>query len=170
MLGIIAYGSLINPQEIKNQRECSCHAVPIRLETFKRSFTQQPAWRDNSGTHSAVLNAQTSEQNWLNAICFCYPEFDFKTLDKRERGYSRTSVTVDKINSYRGHHLPKLKEVFIYLGKKDYRNDNLLPNPDYLNICTVGAKTWGENFYRDFLNTTYINSGILLRDYLSTAK
>jgi len=168
MLGIIAYGSLINLQEIKSQRERPAHAIPIRLETFKRSFNQQPAWRNNSGTHSAVLNIQTSEQNWLNAVCFCYAEFDFKTLDIRERGYSRIPVTTDRISSYQGHHLPELKEAFIYLGKGEYRNNALLPNPDYLNICIVGAKNWGEVFYRDFLNTTYISSEILLYDYLST--
>jgi hypothetical protein len=167
MLGIIAYGSLINRQEIKGQREEPEQAIPIKLENFKRSFNQQPAWRENRGRDSAVLNVEPAEQEWLNGICFCYPKFDFKTLDSRERGYCRTSVTVDRISSYRGHHLPEMKEIFIYLGKKDYRNNNLLPNPDYLNICIVGAKTWGEDFYRDFLNTTYLNSGIVLRDYLS---
>lgn len=167
MLGIIAYGSLINLQEIKSQREHPAHAIPIRLETFKRSFNQKPVWRDGNGTHSAVLNGQTSEQNWLNAICFCYTEFDFKALDKRERGYLRTAVTTDKINSYQGYHLPELKEVFIYLGKVEYQNNNLLPNPDYLDICLVGAKYWGGDFYRDFLNTTYIHNETLLREYLS---
>jgi len=166
MLGIIAYGSLINRQEIKSQREHPVHAIPIRLEAFTRSFNQQPAWRNHSGRHSAVLNVQTSEQNWLNAGCFCYAEFDFKTLDIRERGYSRTTVTADKITSYRGSHLPELKEVFIYLGKGEFRNNALLPNPDYLDICLAGAKYWGEEFYRDFLDTTHINNGILLREYL----
>ena len=170
MIGIIAYGSLINRQEIKNQREHPVLAIPIRLETFKRSFNQQPAWRNGSGTHSAVLNIQTSEQNWLNAVCFCYAEFDFKTLDIRERGYSRTTVTADKITSYQGYHLPGLKEVYIYLGKGEFRNNTLLPNPDYLDICLTGAISWSDKFYRDFLNTTHINSGILLRDYLQFHK
>ncbi len=166
MLGIIAYGSLINPQETKKQVEQPTHTIPIKLKSFKRSFNQQPAWRDKLGAHSAVLNIQASEQNWLNAICFCYAKFDFKTLDNRERGYSRMSIPIDKINSYQGYNLPKLKDAFVYLGKKNYEDNGLLPNPDYLGICMAGAKNWGEDFYRDFLNTTHISNGILLSEYL----
>ncbi|MFK5926534.1 MAG: hypothetical protein QM483_07885 [Desulfuromusa sp.] len=169
MLGIIAYGSLINPQETKGQREQPTHIVPVKLETFKRSFNQRPAWRKNTSKNSAVLNVQASEQNWLNAICYCYAEFNFTTLDHRERGYTRTSIPADKINSYQGQELPELDEAFIYSGKKEYRDSTLLPNPNYLEICLMGAKKWGESFYDDFLNTTHINNEILLREYLSTS-
>ena len=150
MLGIIAYGSLINLQEIKSQREHPAHAVPIKLDTFKRSFNQQPAWRNDVGTHSAVLNVQTSEQNWLNAVCFCYAEFDFTDLDNREKGYSRIGVDADKISNYQRYNLPELEEIYIYRGKKEYQSSVLMPNPDYLNICLAGAKHWGEEFYYDF--------------------
>ena len=167
MLGIIAYGSLINRQEIKGQREEPEQAIPIKLESFKRSFNQQPAWRENGGRDSAVLNVQPAEQKWLNGICFCYPKLDFKTLDHRERGYCRTSVAVAGISCYQGYQLPELQEIFIYLGREEHRNNHLQPNPDYLDICTLGAKSWGDIFYRDFLSTTYFNSGIVLRDYLS---
>jgi len=166
MVGIVAYGSLINPQEIETQREQPSHIIPIKLETFKRSFNQRAAWRESSSEHAAVLNAQTSEKNWLNGVCYCFRDFDFSALDNRERGYSRTAVLPDKINSYQGHNLPELAEVHIYLGKKEYKNSTTLPNPDYLNICLMGAKHWGEDFYRDFLNTTHINNGILLREYI----
>ncbi len=169
MLGIIAYGSLINTQETKTQQKRPTHTIPVKLETFKRSFNQRPAWRENTSKHSAVLNAQASEQNWLNAICYCYADFDFTELDNRERGYSRTLILPDKITNYQGHNLPTLEKIFIYLGKKEYKNSDLLPNPDYLDICMAGAKEWGKIFYHDFLNTTHINNGILLRKYLPTS-
>jgi len=169
MLGIITYGSLINTQEIEKQQDDPTHIIPVKLETFKRSFNQRPAWRKSTGEYSAVLNVQISEQNWLNGVCYCYADFDFTTLDNRERGYSRTVVPPDKINGYQGHRLPDLAGIFIYLGKKEYEHSTLLPNPDYLDICLKGAKNWGEDFYRDFLNTTHINNGRLLHEYLQSS-
>ena len=169
MLGIITYGSLINPQETETLRKRPTHIIPIKLETFKRSFNQRPAWRRSTSEHSAVLNVQTSEQNWLNAVCYCFNGFDFSDLDNRERGYSRTVVQPDKISCYQGHNLPKLEEICIYLGKTEYQNNTLLPNPDYLDICLKGAKNWGEDFYHDFLNTTHINNGLLLREYVQSS-
>ena len=166
MLGIIAYGSLINPQEAENLLGCPTHIIPIKLTSFKRSFNQRPAWRRNTNEHSAVLNVQTSEHNWLNAVCYCFSGFNFSVLDNRERGYSRTAIQLDKINCYQGHNLPFLEEICIYLGKTEHQDDTLLPNPDYLDICLAGAKNWGEDFYRDFLNTTHINNRIMLREYL----
>ncbi len=167
MLGIIAYGSLINPRETEKQRERPTHVVPIKLVTFERSFNQLPTWRKKSGECSAVLNVQISEQNWLNAVCYCYPNFDFTDLDNRERGYTRTKVSLEKIKSYHGFNLPELTEIFIYLGKNEKKNNRILPNPEYLDICLLGAKKWGESFYHDFLNTTHINNGVLLENYLS---
>lgn len=169
MLGIIAYGSLINPQEIEDQRNQPLHIVPLKLFTFKRSFNQRPAWRESTSKHSAVLNVQTSEQDWLNAVCYCFSDFDFTALDNRERGYTRASVLPDNVTCYQGHNLPNLEEIFIYLGKKEYENSTLLPNPDYLDICLTGAKKWGKDFYCDFLNTTHINNGIILREHIQSS-
>jgi len=166
MLGIITYGSLINHQETAGMETPPASIIPIKLSTFKRSFNQQPVWRKNSGKHSAVLNVKVDEPNWFNGVCYCFYDFDFTALDNRERGYLRVAVHPDGISSYQGHSLPELEELFIYLGKGEYQNDALLPNPDYLDICLIGAKYWGEEFYRDFLDTTHINNGILLREYL----
>jgi len=170
MLGIIAYGSLINPQEIETQREQPSHSVPLKLFAFKRSFNQRPAWREGNSQHSAVLNVQTSKQDWLNAVCYCFADFDFTALDNRERGYTRAAVPPDNVACYQGHNLPELEKIFIYLGKKKYENNSLLPNPDYLDICLTGANHWGEDFYCDFLNTTHINSKLTLREHIQSFK
>ena len=166
MLGIVVYGSLINLQETETQMPPSKQIIPIRLESFKRSFNQRPAWRESTSEHSAVLNVERSEQDWLNAVCYCYSDFDFTALDARERGYSRTTIEPDQINCYLGHKLPKIEKISIYLGKKEYKNNTILPNPDYLNTCLLGTQRWGDEFFHDFLDTTHINNGILLRKYI----
>ena len=144
----------------------SLHTVPIKVHTFKRSFSQLPAWREVTVKGCAVLNVQPSEADWLNAVCYCYPAFDFATLDERERGYTRKSVPLSKVEGYQGRDLPDLQKVFMYLGRAEYQSRTILPNPDYLDICLEGAKKWGEGFYRDFLVSTHINNGTLLREYL----
>jgi hypothetical protein len=50
------------------------------------------------------------------------------------------AVHPDGISIYQRYSLPELAELFIYLGKGEYQNDTLLPNPGYPNICLTGAK------------------------------
>lgn len=168
MIGIIGYGSLVNCTQHVHQKELLVDTVPIKLRSYKRIFNQRPTWRKATSTKAAVLNAHYSESDWLNAVCYCYEDFNFIDLDHRERGYSRTAVATQSITCYQGKDLPPLTKLFIYLGKTENRDDTLLPNSEYLKICLTGAKSWGDDFYRDFLTTTYINHGILLREYVNT--
>jgi len=167
MLGIVAYGSLIDPAEAKKQGEAPLHSIPVKATGFRRSFDQKPAWRTASDEGSAVLGVHKSEPDWLNAICYCYNTFDFMALDKRERGYIRTTVPLNTLKCYRGTTLPLLEAVIIYLGRPEYQNLRIFPNQSYLNLCLRGAKNWGNEFYHDFLHTTHINNGVLLDGYLN---
>lgn len=167
MLGIVAYGSLINPQETKNIGAQPIASIPIKLHTFKRSFNQRPAWREEASVNAAVLNVQKSKDHWINGICYCFEEFDFTRLDEREKGYTRTLLKHDEITSYQKSESTLPDNIYIYLGKKEYLNESLLPNPSYLDICLKGAKTWGDRFAIDFSKTTYIRNEILLRNFIS---
>jgi len=169
MLGLIAYGSLINSGEAMQHGGAPLHTVPVKVHTFKRSFSQLPAWRKATVKGCAVLNVQPSEADWLNAVCYCYPDFDFATLDNRERGYTRTTVPLSRVNCYQDHDLPELQKMFMYLGREEHQSSSILPNPDYLDICLKGAEKWGEGFYRDFLVSTHVNNGMLLQEYLHTS-
>jgi hypothetical protein len=46
------------------------------------------------------------------------------------------------------------------------RHDDIQPIPTYVNTCLQGAQGWGSEFYADFLETTYVNSGEPLAEYL----
>lgn len=46
----------------------------------------------------------------------------------------------------------------ISIGKEQKKNEEILPNFDYLNICLHGAESFGKEFLNDFLKTTYKNS------------
>jgi len=168
MLGIIAYGSLINRQEAKNVGSPPIAAIPVKLRNFKRSFNQRPAWRKETSENTAVLNVQKSQTHWINGICYCFENFDFALLDEREKGYTRTLLKPEGISSYTSLEAPLPENIYIYLGKAEYLNESLLPHQDYLNICLRGAQNWGDNFAADFSDTTYIRNGILLQDLAKT--
>jgi hypothetical protein len=51
-----------------------------------------------------------------------------------------------------------LKNCIVYKGKTGKQSDKILPNPDYFDICKNGAKSHFEEFYKDYLATTYQNS------------
>ena len=166
MLAIVGYGSLINLGEGHHQKQHLVEAVPVKLKLFKRCFNPRPTWRRTGARASAVLNAQDSVTSWLNAICYCYRTFDFTALDERERGYTRIRTTAENLSCYQGYRLPQEIDIFIYLGKEGGQDGALLPNSDYLEVCLSGAKSWGDEFYNDFLSTTHINNGLLLSEYL----
>lgn len=167
VIGVIGYGSLVNPAQQAGQNRHLQDIIPIRCGSYRRIFNQRPVWRESTATSSAVLNVHYSTADWLNAACYCYADFDFADLDYRERGYRRVALTTRGITCYEGKTLPSLRGLFIYLGKPENRDDRLLPHPDYLKICLDGARGWGEEFYRDFLNTTHLNQGMLLSEFIS---
>ncbi len=167
MIGIIAYGSLINPQETQARSAGLQDVIPVRVEAYARIFQQRPSWRTTTGADAAVLNARRSASAWLNAVCCCYDAFSFAELDRRERGYDRKILAPERLSRYDGRRLPRLEQIYIYLGKAGHQDNNLRPHPEYLELCLSGARHWGKPFYDDFLTTTRLGNGILLRDYLA---
>lgn len=55
--------------------------------------------------------------------------------------------------------------IFIYVGKPEKQNDDILPNKTYLELCFRGAKHWGEAFKEQFLQTTYVGD-LTLKTFL----
>ena len=163
MNGLIAYGSLIHRQEIKNAGILSRQFYPIILHGYKRSFAQEPTWRRTTGIERAVLTITKEKNSYINAILLLgLRDEDMKVFDEREKGYDRKSVNWEDIKFYSQNEFSYDYEIFIYLGKPGNFNNQIMPNPKYLNICLSGAKMWGTNFYNDFLETTYIKDRRLL--------
>lgn len=166
MLGIIVYGSLINTTESAQSNDKADGIIPIKTRQLRRIFNQRPRWRTTTSQQAAVLSIHPDQNEWFNGICYCYSTFDFSALDQRERGYVRTTLSSGRITPYPGYQLPDLDKVHIYLGREEQRDDTLLPHPQYLDICLNGARDWGQDFYDDFLDTTYVRNEIQLRRYI----
>jgi len=115
-----------------------------------------------------VLNVISSEQHWLNALLISGLNEGFLVdVDKREKGYDRIRVAPSYIQAYRPDHTaPTPQNIYIHSGNTDKQNDSISPNTSYLDVCLEGAKQWGEDFYTDFLDSTFVSDGVSLRTYI----
>lgn len=168
MDALIVYGSLINESELIQYGFPLDSTYLVVVQGFKRIFSQEPSWRLDQGEQRAVLNVISSEQHWLNALLISGLNESFLVdVDKREQGYDRIRVAPSHLRAYYSHHTaPVPQDIYIHSGKRDKQSDSILPNTSYLDICLEGAKRWGEDFYTDFLDSTFVSNDTPLRTYM----
>lgn len=168
MNALIVYGSLINESELIQYGFPLDGTYPVIVQGFKRVFSQEPSWRADQGENRAVLNVISSEHHWLNALLISGLNDSFLVdVDEREKGYDRIRVAPSSLRAYHPHHTaPTPQNIYIHSGQTDKQSDSILPNPSYLDTCLEGAKRWGEDFYTDFLDSTFISNDIPLRTYI----
>ena len=162
MAGFIAYGSLMHPDELAAQCR-GAGRVRVRVRGFRRSFSQEPSWRTGTGAERGVLTVQPSRGDWFNGILVSDADADvLRSLDHRERGYSREAVPATHIEAYDPEDSAQITPaVIIYAGLPDKYNSELLPNSTYLELCTDAAACWGSDFARDFRLTTFVRGATL---------
>jgi hypothetical protein len=169
MDALIVYGSLINESELVQGGFCVDRTCPIIVQGFKRIFRQEPSWRRSDlGKERAVLNVVSSQPHWLNGLLIWGLDDDcFTDLDEREKGYQRIGVDPSSLRRYDASHTtPNPQNIYIYTGDMDKQSDSILPNESYLRTCLEGAAQWGEDFYSDFLHSTFVRDNVLLNTYL----
>jgi hypothetical protein len=166
MDALIVYGSLINESELTKGGFPLNSTCPVVVRGFKRVFCQEPSWRPDRGEQRAVLNVISAEHHWLNALLISGLDDRFSAaVDEREKGYDRIEVAPSYVRGY--HPLPSTPQnIYTHAGKEYKQSDSILPNASYLSICLEGAKQWGEGFYNDFLELTFIKDDILPRAYV----
>ena len=173
-VGVVAYGSLLSPDELVPFLETDAsRATPVRVEGFRRVFNQESVWRakvtDGDEDEKAVLNAVKDETSSMNAVLV--PDLgadEYDALRARESGYRMVEVEHDAIELYgtdEEDDLPKDDVVLVSTGNRV--DDELLPIPEYVDICLEGARYWSEGFHDEFLRTTEVRSGETLGEYLN---
>lgn len=165
MHALLAYGSLIHPDELARHTLRGRGATPVRVQGFRRSFCQEPSWRAASGLARGVLTVRPSPGEWFNALLVPgLTESILPGLDERERGYRRVEVEAGQLEPYPGAELPRCVGVHLYTGRSERYNEEILPHRSYLDLCVEGARRWGARFLRDFCTSTYVrNSTSLLQ-------
>ncbi len=155
MYNLVVYGSLLNPKELKKHGIALSRVDTIKVKGFKRVFNQLPSWRKSNGIKKAVMNIEDDKYAWFNAIIIkeLSKEY-FDDLDKREIGYDRIPLKNGNVINYKND---IIENCIIYKGKKDKQSSKILPNPTYFDICLNGAKTYNEEFFNDYIYTTFQN-------------
>lgn len=157
MYNQIVYGSLLNKEELKKHHIDISKIDFVKVQGFKRIFNQEPSWRKVDGNEKAIMNIEVDINFWFNAIVIKnLDEAYIKGLDHRERGYDRTLLKEGCVTLYSNGSI--LENCIVYKGKVGKQNNNILPNPTYFNICKNGAKSHFNDFFEDYLATTYKNT------------
>lgn len=160
---LLAYGSLLHPEELARHGIDPAACAPVRVRGFRRSFCQEPSWRPAVSEARAVLTVRPDPEHWLNAVLVPGLDADrVAELDHRERGYVRTGVPPERLEPYPGAAPAEAGEAVLYLGREDKFNRAILPSESYLDLCLEGAAAWGEDFLRDFVDTTFVQGEVPL--------
>lgn len=171
-IGLIAYGSLLDPAELDVVFDRSSISVrPVRVDGYVRLFNKPLAshLRDPEKTEGrGVLNLRKREEGWFNGL-LVYPVGE-TALDRyafREREYDLARVSRSALTPYGDEWASSgtLESIYTcHLGEDPRLDDGLTPVEDYLKLCREGARCWGEKFHEDFLRTTLVDGEPLSRD------
>lgn len=129
---------------------------PVQVKGFKRIFNK-PA------TNYTALNViQThNNQDSFNAVIIEVSNKDeFEELLQREEGYDKIKLSINK------------KEVIVFSSSEEYSlyKYETQRQKEYLQTCMHGAQCLGEDFYKEFLQTTYIEETLLAIDFEMVAQ
>ena len=153
----IVYGSLLHPKELKKYDISMDMIEFVKVKNFKRVFNQEPSRRRSDTINRAVLNIQKDDNCWFNAILIKnIPENSLKELDIREIGYNRLNLEDGSVRYYKDDKIAT--SCFVYIGKDGKQSNDIFPNIEYFKLCLNGAKSHFNEFYLDYLDTTYQNS------------
>jgi len=168
MFGLVVYGSLLNKKEIYLY-DCSIlDIVPVKISNYKRSFNLLPSVRIGIGNYKSVLNIQKSKDHYFNGLCIIYKTLDISLLDEREKGYERVLISPSNVKTYNTKAMVNNIEIYTYSGLKDKVDNSIMPNVGYLKLCLKGAQEWGKDFHDDFINSTYLNNNVSLKNFIDS--
>lgn len=162
---LFGYGSLIHPNETNRHAFEVKKRICVKILGYKRVFNQAVTFRKTDGKKAAVLNVEKSENSWINGVLLGgFSKKYHGEIDERESGYNRVKIPKNSIIRYDNR--PIKSDAYIYIGKVGGQNSEILPIDDYLALCMEGSKSFGKDFYNDFLVTTFVNGGIRLDEYV----
>ena len=157
---IFGYGSLMNLDFLCKTVPNVTDITPVILQNHIRIFETASTTRfDKDNTPAAVLNITEHNEAKINGVCFHVEQDYFDELLEREKAYELREVVVETCDTGE-----KMK-AFVFVDKMKQKQNFLFDEEtqiDYLNICLEGARQFGEEFYRMFLESTHINNKKLI--------
>ena len=143
---IFGYGSLLSEESLKRTAPNSKIVSIGILKNYMRIFNK-PAKNETI----AALNIVKSKGNFVNGVVIELDKEDFFNLVSREFRYDMILVQVQT----------SVGEIEAYTFSYNQGDEREFPESSsdqikYLEVCIRGAKQLGEEFYEEFINTTFI--------------
>lgn len=148
MAHLIVYSSLMHEDELFEQGLSGHNIELIKVHNYKRVFNIERISANED--KKASLNIEASYGDFFNAILIKdLDEAYFEAYDIKEQEFLRKSLEVVTYD----HRV--YSNAFIYEGKKKYINTSLTSNEEEKDFCKIAALSYGDEFYEDFLESTY---------------
>lgn len=139
---------------------------PAYILGFQRSFSLWDAVGftktnlDVAGAPMCALDIKAAKDSdaKVNGVVFDVGATDLRALKEREIEYQLIKTTAFDFGSGK-----PLGECLVFSASKN-NGSFVVDSPAqarYLQICLDGAKEYGDTFYREFLETTYVGSSTL---------
>lgn len=161
-LPIFGFGSLLDSESLTATVPDAYDIQPAYITGFRRdfSFWDSVGWKESNldlaGEAFCAVDAKISSdsQSKINGIIFSMSATNYERLLQRESGYELIKT---KVYGFEDDKL--LGECLLFSSNKNngIYNFESAAQKRYLEVCLRGASKYGDDFYQEFLNTTFID-------------
>jgi hypothetical protein len=165
-LPFFGFGSLLDPESLAATVPDAYDILPAYITGFRRdfSFWDSAGWTESNldlaGEAFCAIDARVSSgsPSKINGIIFQMGDTSYAKLLQREAGYELVKT---KVYSFEDDE--SLGECFLFSSNKNngVYDFESAAQKRYLEVCLRGASKYGEGFYQEFLNTTFIDGQCL---------
>jgi hypothetical protein len=170
-IAILIYGSLLHPEELERLLVNSEKELfRVQVNGYERRFSMPITdYHDNEDySGRGALNLHSNPERWMNGILVGPLKLEgLRRYATRERCYSLAEIAPSNLNFYSTERSARLTyEKYYTPVLREGHDKSLRPHPEYLDLCLEGARNWSDDFYGDFLKSTYVEKQTL-KDYLN---
>lgn len=157
---VFGYGSLMNVESLRQDVSDPSDIETGLIKGYRRVFNKWDPVGFRKGKKfagegfCAVNVVEGGAKDVVNGVVFSVDEKGFKNLVAREQGYKKVQINVFKHNGV------LLCTAVVFLAtdahaEYDFSGD---AQEHYLKACLDGARSWGDDFYNQFLKTTFVGN------------
>ncbi|MCH8888498.1 MAG: gamma-glutamylcyclotransferase [SAR324 cluster bacterium] len=171
---IFGFGSLINSRSRFQTNPGSKDAVPVKISS---AFGYLRCWNFHGATSllTALGVRELSENEMgrsINGIIYPADGEDMSLCDEREEGYLRVELPWEYVEPLSWFALPDPSQTRLWMYVPELSQPPSREYPilqSYIDVCLSGCLEFGEDFAREFLETTFewspfwINDRVLAR-------
>lgn len=159
-ISLFVYGSLMDPSELDSMFPEGYSVSKARVDGFVRDYSK----KSHSWGGKGVLGIMKSEDEWCNGLLISdVSEKEFRGYCKRElgcsleeyftqeTGYDLYKLDRDEVELYTGDDIDQP----VYTVVTNFRLVEEDIHAEYRELCESAARLVGEEFYNEFMATTY---------------